>query len=90
MVCATTIQIFGDEVAELPLAATKNKLQKKGYFRVLHSCIENQLIKLNVKRLILPAAHDVISIWTKKYGFHEVTKEEVCCTSNNFSKLSFH
>ncbi|THG01989.1 hypothetical protein TEA_002555 [Camellia sinensis var. sinensis] len=63
---AGLLRIFGREVAELPLVATSRENQGKGYFQALFSCIESLLYSLNVENLVLPAAEEAESIWTKK------------------------
>ncbi|KHN14869.1 Arogenate dehydratase/prephenate dehydratase 1, chloroplastic [Glycine soja] len=72
----TNIRIFGRNVAELPLVATSRAHQEKGYFEVLFSCIERLLSSLNVEKLVLPAARDAESIWTKKLGFQKMSEDQ--------------
>ncbi|GKV05784.1 hypothetical protein SLEP1_g17751 [Rubroshorea leprosula] len=76
VVSAGLLRIFGREVAELPLVATTRKHQGKGYFQALFSCIERLLSSLNVENLVLPAAEEALSIWTKKFGFREMSDEQ--------------
>lgn len=75
VVSAGLLRIFGREVAELPLVATSRQNQGKGYFQVLFLCIEKLLLSLNVENLVLPAAEEAESIWTKKLGFRKMTDE---------------
>ncbi|KAK4408447.1 hypothetical protein Sango_0425700 [Sesamum angolense] len=56
VVSAAIFRIFGEEVAELPLVATRSECQGKGYFQSLFYCVEGLLASLNVKDLVLPAA----------------------------------
>lgn len=49
----------------------------QGYFQALFSCIERLLSSLNVEKLVLPAAGDAESIWTKKLGFHKMSEDQV-------------
>ncbi|XAR69673.1 Histone acetyltransferase [Bertholletia excelsa] len=70
-------RVFGQEIAELPLVATSNGKQGKGYFQILFSCIMKLLAFLNVKCLVLPAADEAISIWTEKFGFERIPQEQL-------------
>ncbi|KAL3628427.1 hypothetical protein CASFOL_027473 [Castilleja foliolosa] len=83
VVSAGILRIFGQEVAELPLAATRGGNQGKGYFQILYSCIEKLLAFLNVKSLVLPATDDAKSIWTEKFGFEKIPQEQL----SNYRKL---
>uniref|UniRef100_A0A6N2KPL2 PHD-type domain-containing protein n=1 Tax=Salix viminalis TaxID=40686 RepID=A0A6N2KPL2_SALVM len=74
---AAVIRIFGQELAELPIVATSSKSQGQGYFQTLFTCIEKLLGCLNVKNLVLPAAEEVESIWTNKFGFSAITQDEL-------------
>ncbi|KAL3642636.1 hypothetical protein CASFOL_013451 [Castilleja foliolosa] len=86
VVSAGILRIFGHEVAELPLAATRGGNQGKGYFQILYSCIENLLASLNVKSLVLPATDDAKSIWTDKFGFEKIQQEHFQITENYVGK----
>ncbi|KAL6574913.1 hypothetical protein OROMI_012198 [Orobanche minor] len=77
VISAGILRIFGQEIAELPLAATLSGNQGKGYFQILYSCIEKLLAFLNVKSLVLPAADDAKSIWTEKFGFEEIPQAQL-------------
>lgn len=77
VVSAGLLRIFGREVAELPLVATSREHQGKGYFQALFSCIERLLSSLNVENIVLPAAEEAESIWTKKFGFTKMSEERV-------------
>lgn len=77
VVSAGLLRIFGREVAELPLVATKRQHQGKGYFQALFSCIENLLSSLNIVKLVLPAAEEALTIWTKKFGFRKMSDEQL-------------
>ncbi|CAI9762101.1 unnamed protein product [Fraxinus pennsylvanica] len=52
-------------------------LEKRGYFQILYSCIEKLLAFLNVRTFVLPAADDAKSIWTDKFGFQIISKEQL-------------
>lgn len=75
VVSAGLLRIFGREVAELPLVATSREHQGKGYFQALFSCIEGLLCSLNVEKLVLPAAEEAESIWTKRFCFRKMSDE---------------
>ncbi|KAM7464088.1 hypothetical protein LguiA_032209 [Lonicera macranthoides] len=77
VVSAGLLRIFGREVAELPLVATSRENQGKGYFQALFSCIESLLLNMNVGNLVLPAAEEAQSIWTKKLGFKRMSDERL-------------
>ncbi|XP_051148274.1 increased DNA methylation 1-like [Andrographis paniculata] len=87
IVCAGIIRIFGEDIAELPLIATKDEEKNKGYCSVLFSCIEHLLSKLNVERILLPAISDAKSMWMDRYGFEVVTPEQLEKYLNNHQKL---
>ncbi|KAL6341881.1 hypothetical protein AAG906_038126 [Vitis piasezkii] len=82
VVSAAAFRIFGKEVAELPLVATRSDCQGQGYFQTLFSCLEGLLGVLEVRSLVLPAAEGAESIWTNKFGFNKVTQEQ----RNNFRR----
>ncbi|EPS62785.1 hypothetical protein M569_12002, partial [Genlisea aurea] len=77
VVSAGILRIFGEEIAELPLAATRTVDQGKGYFQLLYSCIEKLLAFLNIKTLVLPATDEARSIWTDKFGFEKIPLEQL-------------
>ncbi|KAF3659648.1 putative UDP-glycosyltransferase 73C4-like [Capsicum annuum] len=77
VVSAGILRIFGQDMAELPLVATRVGSKGKGYFQVLFSCIEKLLAFLGVRRFVLPAAVEAMSIWTKKFGFVELTPDQI-------------
>ncbi|KAJ1419462.1 Zinc finger, PHD-type [Sesbania bispinosa] len=77
VVSAAMLRIFGRDIAELPLVATRNKNRGKGYFQTLFSCIERLLAFLNVKSLVLPAAEEAESIWTDKFGFSKMKPDQL-------------
>ncbi|KAD5961561.1 hypothetical protein E3N88_13034 [Mikania micrantha] len=77
VVSAGLLRIFGREVAELPLVATSRQHQRKGYFQALFYCIEELLLSLGVELLVLPAAEEAESIWTKKLGFRKMSDDRL-------------
>lgn len=56
---------------------SKNVILLQGYFRALFTCIEQLLVSMNVEKIVLPAAEDAESIWTKKLGFKKISDEQV-------------
>ncbi|KAL7248303.1 hypothetical protein ACSBR2_003085 [Camellia fascicularis] len=83
------LRIFGREVAELPLVATSKENQGKGYFQALFSCIEILLYSLNVENLVLPAAEEAESIWTKKLGLRKISDERLFKYTRNLQLTIF-
>ncbi|GER55628.1 acyl-CoA N-acyltransferase [Striga asiatica] len=77
VVSAGIVRIFGEEIAELPLVATKSEYQGKGYFQSLYFCLERLLASLGVKGLVLAAADEAESLWTNRFGFAKLGEEEV-------------
>ncbi|KAG0622499.1 hypothetical protein M758_3G101300 [Ceratodon purpureus] len=69
VVSTALVQIFGREVAEVPLVATSLDHQGQGLCKALMTTIERLLGVLNVERLILPAAKNAETVWVNKYGF---------------------
>lgn len=50
----------------------------QGYFQALFSCIMEELLcKMNVEKIVLPAAEEAELMWTRKFGFRKITEEEV-------------
>lgn len=83
VVSAAILRIFGQDMAELPLVATRLGYQGKGYFQLLFSCIEKLLAFLNIRSFVLPAADEAESIWTKRFGFKKIAPDQV----NNYKKI---
>ncbi|KAB2065486.1 hypothetical protein ES319_A09G092000v1 [Gossypium barbadense] len=89
VVSAGIFRIFGQEVAEIPLVATSTEGEGQGYFQCLFTCLEKLLGFLNVKNLVLPAADEAESIWTKKFGFSKITKEELDKYRRDYQMMVF-
>ncbi|XP_050369171.1 uncharacterized protein LOC126787307 [Argentina anserina] len=90
LVSAAMFRIYGTDVAELPLVATSADYQGQGYFQTLFSCIERFLAYLSVKILLLPAADEAASIWTKKFGFQSLDQSEIHEYRKRYPILIFH
>lgn len=89
VVSAGLLRIFGREVAELPLVATSRQHQGKGYFQALFYCIEELLLSLGVELLVLPAAEEAESIWTKKLGFRKMSDDRYTAYSRDIQLTIF-
>ncbi|KAL5995185.1 hypothetical protein ACLOJK_025243 [Asimina triloba] len=83
------LRIFGREVAELPLVATSKENQGQGFFQSLFSCIERLLGFLEVKNLLLPAADEAESIWTKRFGFKKISPEQLAEHAKDLRMMVF-
>ncbi|KAG2243779.1 hypothetical protein Bca52824_094383 [Brassica carinata] len=57
------------DVAEIPLVATLSNYRRSGMCRVLMDELEKQMSRMGVRRLVLPAAKDVVSTWSQGFGF---------------------
>ncbi|KAH1130676.1 hypothetical protein J1N35_002054 [Gossypium stocksii] len=89
VVSAGIFRVFGREMAEIPLVATSTESQGQGYFQCLFSCIEKLLGFLKVKTLVLPAADEAESIWTKKFRFSKITQEELNKYRRDYQMMIF-
>ncbi|CAH1452085.1 unnamed protein product [Lactuca virosa] len=69
VITAGMFRVFGADVVELPIVATNETNQGKGYFELF----EKLLAYLKVKKMVVPAAEDVKSMWIQKFGFEKVT-----------------
>ncbi|XP_072976201.1 uncharacterized protein [Typha angustifolia] len=77
VVSAAIIRIFGRNVAELPLIATRKEWQGLGLCRTLLSLIEQLVRHLNVELLITPVDDEKQSIWMNKFGFVKATDQKM-------------
>ncbi|KAI3696718.1 hypothetical protein L6452_29221 [Arctium lappa] len=77
VVTAGTLRVFGQDIAELPIVATSKCNQGKGYFQLLFTCIERLLSSMKIKKIVLPAAEEAKSIWTKKFGFETIAPQQL-------------
>ncbi|XP_020552448.1 uncharacterized protein LOC105170882 [Sesamum indicum] len=89
VVSAAIFRIFGEEVAELPLVATRSECQGKGYFQTLFYCIEGLLASLNVKDLVLPAADEAESLWRNRFGFEKLGQEQLDRYMKSYEMMLF-
>ncbi|XP_076918644.1 increased DNA methylation 1-like [Bidens hawaiensis] len=77
VVTAGTLRVFDEDIAELPIVATRKSNQGKGYFQLLFTCIEKVLSSLKIKKIVLPAADDARSMWTQKFGFELIAPDQL-------------
>lgn len=64
-------------VISFMLSCHRIELLLQGYFQILFNCIEKLLAFFNVKRFVLPATDAARSMWTEKFGFEKISKEQV-------------
>ncbi|KIY93292.1 hypothetical protein MNEG_14670 [Monoraphidium neglectum] len=67
-VCVAVLRVFGPQLAELPLVATRPDARRQGHAKVLVSALEALLSRMGVRCLALPAAHEAEKTWVE--GFH--------------------
>ncbi|XP_074311615.1 uncharacterized protein LOC141647370 isoform X2 [Silene latifolia] len=72
VVCAATIRIHGQKVAEMPLIATPFKYRRQGMCRLLLHELEKMLVALGVERLVLPGIATLSETWVSTFGFMEM------------------
>ncbi|CAN0916507.1 Increased DNA methylation 1 [Linum grandiflorum] len=89
VVSAAIFRVFGQDLAELPLVATRSQFQGQGYFQVLYDRIERLLGSLDVKTFVLPAAEEAESIWMKKFLFSKMTPDEVVKYRKSYQTMVF-
>ncbi|CAI9289519.1 unnamed protein product [Lactuca saligna] len=77
VITAGMFRVFGADVVELPIVATSETNQGKGYFQLFFNCFEKLLAYLKVKKMVVPAAEDVESMWIQKFGFQKVTPTQL-------------
>lgn len=75
-ITVATVRVYGDEVAEIPLVATRLKYRRHGMCRRLMNQLEYQLIEMGVKRLTLPAVPEALNTWTTGFGFSKMTDSD--------------
>ncbi|VVB17937.1 unnamed protein product [Arabis nemorensis] len=64
------------DVAEIPLVATLPDYRRSGMCRVLMNELEKQMSQMGVCRLVLPAAAEVVTTWTERFGFSVMESSE--------------
>ncbi|KAK7276009.1 hypothetical protein RIF29_17139 [Crotalaria pallida] len=76
LISVANIRVYGEKVAEIPLVGTRFQYRRLGMCRILMNELEKMLMKLGVKRLVLPAVPDTLETWTKSFGFVKMTSSE--------------
>jgi N-acetylglutamate synthase-like GNAT family acetyltransferase len=89
VVSAALLQIFGREIAEVPLVATSLPHQGQGFCRALLTTIERLLGVLSVGRLVLPTSEDTELIWINKFGFSRMTDEQLMTICTTIRLMTF-
>lgn len=64
------------DVAEIPLVATLPNYRRCGMCSVLMNELEKQMTQMGVCRLVLPAAAEVVTTWTERFGFSVMESSE--------------
>ncbi|KAG7535371.1 Zinc finger FYVE/PHD-type [Arabidopsis thaliana x Arabidopsis arenosa] len=64
------------DVVEIPLVATLSNYRRSGMCRVLMDELEKQMSQMGVCRLVLPAAKEVVTTWTQRFGFSVMESSE--------------
>ncbi|XP_020584936.1 increased DNA methylation 1-like [Phalaenopsis equestris] len=77
IVSAALLRVFGNHVAELPLAATAKERRGEGFFKILLLKIEEMLSFMKVEKLILPADIHSLPMWVENFGFINMSIEEI-------------
>lgn len=75
-VCAATLRVFGPQLAEMPLVATKQEARRQGHARVIVRAIEALLADIGVDALSLPSAQDTLATWIHGFGFTHMPMEQ--------------
>lgn len=88
-VVAAIMRIFGPQLAELPLIATKLTARRQGHARVLLEMFDKLLIRAGVHRLCLPAAHETVLTWRQGFHFVDMPEEDVKLAKQQLRILVF-
>lgn len=58
-------RVFGPQMAEVPLVATRLEARRQGHARVLMDAFEKYFAALGVASICLPSAQETIVTWTE-------------------------
>ncbi|KAK1373734.1 Agenet-like domain-containing protein [Heracleum sosnowskyi] len=88
LITVATVRVLGEEVAEVPLVATRFLYRQRGMCHTLMNELEKVLVQLGVQRVVLPAASSALDTWISSFGFSVMTKLErqkfFCCNFLGF------
>ncbi|KAL4592100.1 hypothetical protein LXL04_005084 [Taraxacum kok-saghyz] len=87
VVTAGMFRVFGADVAELPIVATSEPYQGQGYFQLFFKCFEKLLGYLKIKKMLVPAAENVKSMWVDKFDFEKVTPRQLSEYRQTFTSM---
>ncbi|CAK7347425.1 unnamed protein product [Dovyalis caffra] len=76
LITVANVRVFGDKVAEMPLAGTRFQFRRLGMCKILMNELEKQLMNLGVERLMLPAVPSMLDTWINGFGFSKLTDAE--------------
>jgi len=88
-VCAAVFRVFGPQLAELPLIATRSTARRQGHARVLVRALERLLAQLGVAGLCLPAAHETVGHWKAGFGFSLLAPDALRAARSELRLLVF-
>lgn len=88
-VVAAICRVFGPQMAELPLIATKNTARRQGHARILVGCFEQLLKDAGVHTLVLPAAHETVETWKSGFNFVDMPEDDVRLAKQQLRILIF-